>query len=182
MDTEQSYTVEQRTKIGVALYYDIEEGRNQFARETAVGHGDTEIRMAIYWALHDEKFADPDNPEDLELLFAPGITQTLNDLKARARASLVMNALETMSIAQIAGLTAEFFREGDISNELAFKRRDRLQQEAKQREAQTRSAFNAQHKPAPEGTVKELAQKYNKSLSEIRRLKAAGELHTLVLP
>lgn len=35
------------------------------------------------------------------------------------------------------------------------------------------------HAPAVEGTVSELAAKYNKSKSEIRRLKAEGLLHTL---
>lgn len=39
--------------------------------------------------------------------------------------------------------------------------------------------FKSQHKPAPEGTVKELAEKYQKSIGEIRRLKNAGLLHTL---
>lgn len=35
------------------------------------------------------------------------------------------------------------------------------------------------NKPAPEGTVRELAAKYGKSISEIRKLKAAGRLHEL---
>lgn len=39
--------------------------------------------------------------------------------------------------------------------------------------------FRAMNNPAPEGTVAELAAKYGKSKSEIRRLKASGLLHTL---
>jgi len=39
--------------------------------------------------------------------------------------------------------------------------------------------FKAMHKPAPEGTVKELAVKYGKSLSEIRTLKREGRLSEL---
>lgn len=39
--------------------------------------------------------------------------------------------------------------------------------------------FVNQHKPSPEGTVKELAVKYNKSIGEIRRMKAEDRLHEL---
>jgi hypothetical protein len=177
---ERDYSVEERTRVGVALYFDIHEGRNQFAREVAAGHGDAEIRMAIYWSLNEEKYPDLNNPEDIALLNAPGITLSLDDLKTRARTALVGKLFETMSIAEIAKMAEAFIYEGDISNEPMFKRRDRMQREVKKREAEVRANFNSQHKPAPEGTVKELAAKYNKSLSEIRRLKAAGELHTLV--
>lgn len=38
------------------------------------------------------------------------------------------------------------------------------------------------NKPDPMGTVDELAKKFNKSKSEIRRLKAEGLLHTLEAP
>lgn len=180
MSMERDYSVEERTRVGVALYFDIHEGRNQFAREVAAGHGDAEIRMAIYWSLNEEKYPDLNNPEDIALLNAPGITLSLDDLKTRARTALVGKLFETMSIAEIAKMAESFLHEGDIANEPLFKRRDRMQREVKQREAQVRANFNSQHKPAPEGTVKELAAKFGKSLSEIRRLKAAGELHTLV--
>ena len=46
----------------------------------------------------------------------------------------------------------------------------------------TREAFKAQHAVAPEGTVAELAAKHGISKSEVRRLKAAGLLHTLGQP
>ncbi|WAX23552.1 hypothetical protein [Pseudomonas phage pPA-N1803-4At.2] len=39
--------------------------------------------------------------------------------------------------------------------------------------------FRNMSKPAPEGTVKELAEKYGKSISEIRRMKAEGRLGEL---
>lgn len=69
------------------------------------------------------------------------------------------------------------------ARERESRRRYREQKEAEERaEKEKRDAFNAQHAPAPEGTVKELAARYGKSLSEIRRLKAAGELHTLTTP
>ncbi|MOA68069.1 hypothetical protein D3C78_1955180 [compost metagenome] len=45
--------------------------------------------------------------------------------------------------------------------------------------AQTKVDFRNMNKPAPEGTVKELAAKYGKSLGEIRKLKAEGRLHEL---
>lgn len=42
-------------------------------------------------------------------------------------------------------------------------------------------AFKAMSQPAPEGTVSELAERYGKSKSEIRKLKRDGQLHTLEL-
>lgn len=45
---------------------------------------------------------------------------------------------------------------------------------------QVKAELRDSNKPDPLGTVAELAAKYNVSKSEIRRLKAAGELHTLV--
>lgn len=44
---------------------------------------------------------------------------------------------------------------------------------------ETSKKFCFANKPAPEGTVRELAAKYGKSISEIRKLKAAGRLHEL---
>ena len=59
----------------------------------------------------------------------------------------------------------------------------RLLQEGKRIEKakadQVSKSFKAMSKPAPEGTVAELAARYNKSLSEIRKLKRDGLLHTL---
>lgn len=43
-----------------------------------------------------------------------------------------------------------------------------------------KAELRASNKPDPLGTVAELSAKYNVSKSEIRRLKAAGQLHTLV--
>ena len=43
-----------------------------------------------------------------------------------------------------------------------------------------KAELRASNKPDPMGTVAELAAKFNVSKSEIRRLKAAGQLHTLV--
>lgn len=184
MEQEIEYTVEQRTKIGMALYSDITDGRNNFAREVAAGQGDIELRMAIYWALNnEEKYADVKDPLQMGLLFEPGITLALDDIKRRAHTAVIGKLFETMSMADIAGMATAMamVRQPGAPEELTYQRRERMQREAKQRAEATRSTFNAQHKPAPEGTVKELAALYGKSLSEIRRLKAAGELHTLSL-
>lgn len=55
-------------------------------------------------------------------------------------------------------------------------------QEKKQSEIKTRTAFNSMHKPDPEGTVKEISEKYGVSLSEVRRLKREGKLSELTNP
>lgn len=52
----------------------------------------------------------------------------------------------------------------------------------KKQDKATREAFVSQHAAAPEGTIAELAAKHGKSKAEIRRLKAAGLLHTLGQP
>jgi|SRR5690606_31730957 len=54
-----------------------------------------------------------------------------------------------------------------------------LAREAEEQRCKTHVQFLNLNKPAPEGTVAELAERYGKSKSEIRRLKAAGLLHTL---
>lgn len=45
----------------------------------------------------------------------------------------------------------------------------------------TAATFRTMNVPAPEGTVAEIAAKYNVSKSEVRRLKQAGRLHELTL-
>lgn len=45
--------------------------------------------------------------------------------------------------------------------------------------SQEAKAFKQMNAVAPEGTVKELASKYGKSITEIRKLKKEGMLHTL---
>ncbi len=51
--------------------------------------------------------------------------------------------------------------------------------EEKEKSVKVMNSFKSMSKPAPEGTVAELAARYNKSLSEIRKLKRDGLLHTL---
>lgn len=58
-----------------------------------------------------------------------------------------------------------------------FRRRDRGHES--QALSKAKANFKSMHKPAPEGTVKELAAKYGVSLSEIRRRKQEGTLHEL---
>ena len=60
------------------------------------------------------------------------------------------------------------------------RRQHAIEKQAEERaEKAKRDSFNSQHAQAPEGSVKELAAKYGKSIGEIRKLKAAGQLHTL---
>jgi hypothetical protein len=55
-------------------------------------------------------------------------------------------------------------------------------QEKQQQAINTRNAFNAMHKPDPQGTVKEISEKYGVSLGEVRRLKREGKLGELTNP
>lgn len=55
----------------------------------------------------------------------------------------------------------------------------RMRREHEAKVAKVSAAFKDMNKPAPEGTVKELAAKYGKSISEIRRMKAEGRLSEL---
>lgn len=67
----------------------------------------------------------------------------------------------------------------DVFSEAARQEERRMRAEHEAQTAKVNAAFKNMNKPAPEGTVKELAAKYGKSLSEIRRLKAENRLHEL---
>lgn len=180
MQAPKVYTTEERTQAGIALYYDVEEGTFKFAREIAAGQADVELRLAIYWALNNKYVDMTDQLAAAALLFTKPIDVMIDDLKIKCRAHFAKGLMGTMSGEEIENLARMMF--STVSREPEepyFLKHKRMQLELKTKQTQTRNAFNAQHKPAPEGTVKELAAKYGKSLSEIRRLKAAGELHTL---
>ena len=58
-----------------------------------------------------------------------------------------------------------------------LEREQRLQAEHIAQQAKER--FRAMSKPAPEGTVRELAEKYGLSIGQVRKLKAENRLHEL---
>lgn len=177
---DKVWTIEERTRVGLALYADTANKHFKFAREVSVGEGDAELRMAIYYAINDDNFIDDSDPvKAIELLNAEYINVSLMDIKRQARQHIVAMSKQQMGGHLVDSMLLGMLMRGVEPEEPLFMQRDRLQQQAKAQSANARAAFNAQHKPAPEGTVKELAAKYGKSLSEIRRLKAAGELHTL---
>lgn len=55
----------------------------------------------------------------------------------------------------------------------------KLKNEAKKEHMEFLNTFNNSNKPAPEGTVSELSEKYGVSKKQIRRLKRENNLHTL---
>jgi hypothetical protein len=54
--------------------------------------------------------------------------------------------------------------------------------EAERIAIQAKERFRAMSKPAPEGTVRELAEKYGVSIGQVRKLKAENRLHELREP
>lgn len=64
-------------------------------------------------------------------------------------------------------------------NQLAREDARNEKREKLQQAHNTRQNFNKMHKPAPEGTVDELAKKYGVSKSHVRNLKRENRLHEL---
>lgn len=176
---KQVFTNQELAEVGFTLFMDIYEERLLFASNIANGEGGTEIRLAVFHAKHG-RFADPNLLEDAIACCQPEISEVLNLIKAKAdlhedgqheAAKAMLPALDAM-----AKLMKETVREPAL---ITKSRQQHARKAEKQKAEQQRDSFNAQHKPAPEGTVKELAERYGKSLSEIRKLKAANQLHTL---
>lgn len=92
--------------------------------------------------------------------------------------SRLPGTLEELSSDEISKLGLERLKNSyrHILNKALLEEEKRLFKEAAEK---ARNAFKAMHSQAPEGSVKELAAKYNKSISEIRRMKAEGRLHEL---
>ena len=192
-EQKPEYTKEQRAQVGLVMIADIQRGEFKYARETESGIGDSEIRLGLYYAIH-EHYADPNNLDHMAGLFSEGIEISLLSLKARARAHIFNKALELTksmdpkALEQVSAMALELIKSDGFQRKepLIFELR-RQEKEQREREKQKkkvaeqqRKQFNSQHQPAPEGTVKELAAKYGKSLGEIRKLKAEGLLHTLI--
>lgn len=177
-------TTEHRTRIGYVLYLDSYEQKFQFTRELLSGSADMEIRMALFWALHD-RHVDMNNLEDAGFIFSETATSLLAEAKEWAMehqmklAQAIMPFIDDETMRAVAALMSQ--PEPPISmrwrDAKADQRREATQ--SKRKAEEQRTAFNSQHRPAPEGTVKELAARYGKSIGEIRKLKAANLLHTL---
>ena len=177
-------TVEQRTRIGYTLYLDAYEKRFKYAREIVNGVADLEIRMAIFWAIH-ERLVDLNSMDDAAIIFSPVYTDMLKEAKDWSQehlwktASAMMPFIDQDLLKSMAALMRQPEKPTIMGyGEYREAQRQEMRRSARRAEQQ-RTQFNSQHKPAPEGTVKELAAKYGKSISEIRRLKAEGLLHTL---
>jgi HD-GYP domain-containing protein (c-di-GMP phosphodiesterase class II) len=177
-------SVEQRTRIGFMLYSDSYDKKFKYANDLISGLVDLEVRMAIFHATQ-ERYVDLNSLADAEIVFGELITDVMNEAKdwaheaVRKRTEAIMPFIDQATMEQIVAMlrvpnkpTVLGMR--DWRNSL---RAD--QQRIEKAKAESRDKFNSQHKPAPEGTVKELAARYGKSLSEIRKLKAEGLLHTL---
>lgn len=178
--SKSRFTIQELAEVGFTLFMDIYEGRFIFASNIAEGECGTELRLAVYHAKYG-RFADPDHMDDALACFQPDISEVVNLIKAKAdlheegqqaAANATTPALDAM-----AKLMKEKVREPAL---ITKNRQQHARKAEKKKAEQQRASFNAQHQPAPEGTVKELAEKYGKSLSEIRKLKAANQLHTLV--
>lgn len=177
-------TTEHRTRIGYVLYLDSYEQKFQYARQLLTGVADMEIRMAIFWAIK-ERHVNMNDLEDAGFIFSDTTTSLLAEAKEWAMehqmklAQAIMPFMDDETIRAMAALISQ--PEQPISMQWRDARADQRRGEAqsKRRSEEQRTTFNSQHKPAPEGTVKELAARYGKSIGEIRKLKAADLLHTL---
>lgn len=176
---------EERAQFGFTMFMDIYEGRYFFAQAVAEGAASNEIRLAIFYALNG-RYADPENLNDALLVFGMDITIPHDLIKAKAtlyiRGEPVVSR-EGLKFEDLNPVAVAMKKMVDIPATLQH-RHHRRESRASQLQADNRAmvrrdTFNSQHKPAPEGTVKELAARYGKSLGEIRRLKADGMLHTL---
>ena len=176
-------TTEHRTRIGYTLYLDSYKKEFKFARELLTDAADVEIRMALFWAIH-ERYVDMNNLEDAAFIFGPVADSMLKEVKEWAQEHMLETARKIMPFIddETIQMMATMLRQ---QKPLALHMRDiraeqrKAAQQAKRGAEQQRATFNSQHQPAPEGTVKELAAKYGKSIGEIRKLKAEGLLHTL---
>lgn len=178
------YPVVQRTRIGYMLYLDSYEKRFKYARDLLTGLVDLEVRMCFFHSIH-ERHVDLDSLEDAEFIFGDLATSLLNEAKEWAQEAVTKQVAEIMPFIDQATMEqiTQLMRVPNMPTVLGMRDwRAGLKAETKRAEQakeQRRQQFNSQHKPAPEGTVKELAARYGKSLSEIRKLKAEGLLHTL---
>lgn len=177
-------TTEQRTRIGYVLYLDSYEKKFQFTRELLSGSADMEVRMALFWAIK-ERHVDMNNLEDAGFIFSDTATSLLAEAKEWAMenqlkmAQAIMPFIDEETIRMMSAILSQPEQPTSMQWRDARAAQRREEGQLKRRSEEQRTTFNSQHKPAPEGTVKELAARYGKSIGEIRKLKAANLLHTL---
>lgn len=155
---ESLLSIADRTTVGMILLKDIE-GERKHVTDVAHGMFDKELRLALFYAIND-RYAE--NPEEAN---AEGISRQLDIFKLKAAAHSVT-----------AQRTESLFAALDAYDRRCVGRNGKggaLDQQARVMEMR-RKEFVAQTAPHVEGTVKEIAAKYNLSLSEVRRRKAAG--------
>lgn len=116
-----------------------------------VGEFDGKLRPGLFWRAYDREATEEDDLQNDRK-----VNEMLENLKENVR----------MGISQI---IADEAREEDQENLI----RKNIQV------AEANKKFIAMSQKSPEGTVKELAAKHGRSISEIRKLKAEGRLHEL---
>lgn len=128
-------------------------GDPQTIANILLGHYDYELSVMI----HQREYQSlPQKPEDIQ---ADAVTTKLGRIKDTFRN--MINGMMQQESSRLAAL-------------------DRQEARAKaQRMHQARISFENMNKPAPEGTVAELAKKHGVSLKTIRRMKQEGRLHEL---
>lgn len=155
---EMLLTLKDRTTIGMSLLHDIVNDR-QHVVEIAHGLFDKELRLGLFYAIHDRY---PVKPEECN---TPEIDVQLTVFKNKAATHAVDNIRESRLIAAL----------NEYDRRFEMKPRHSSWQESQNRMMEARrKEFAEQTKPHAEGTVKEIAAKYGLSLGEVRRRKAAG--------
>lgn len=154
---------------------DIENGAEQWPR-IAIGYYDALLLHTFFHAHHQRHPVDGEEAQDEDALRGLGNAKQYlrNILEAALDPEAFLNKRFDLDNPQMEQCKA------GLHGVWADQRR--AKQDTKQQQKKARDAFVSQHAVAPEGTVGELAEKYRKSKSEIRRLKAAGLLHTLGQP
>jgi hypothetical protein len=122
--------------------------------DTMLGKLDMDLLPGMFFHVHGR---NPVNDE--EMLADEMANRVLNNLKLYIRNT-------------VQGVVNEEARR--------LEREQRL--EAERIAKQIKERFRAMSKPAPAGTVRELAEKFGVSISQVRKLKAENRLHELTQP
>lgn len=117
-------------------------------------------------------------PERLQDVQTPELHERAAKFVVKVKTDLVINSVFNAPVAQVVDqrLTSSPYLSNNMSQNYQDAHRKLQEQKA------LRDRLAKTNKPDPMGTVGELAKKFNKSKSEIRRLKAEGLLHTLEAP
>uniref|UniRef100_A0AB39CDP7 Uncharacterized protein n=1 Tax=Pseudomonas phage HRDY3 TaxID=3236930 RepID=A0AB39CDP7_9VIRU len=177
-------SVEHRTRIGYVLYTDSYDKKFKYANDLLSGLVDLEVRMAFFHSIN-ERYVDLNSLDDAGFIFGEFATSLLDEAKdwameaVKKRVDQIMPFLDQATMEQMLQLM-RVPNKPTVLGMQDWRESLRADQKRAERKAlEQRQQFNSQHAPAPEGTVKELAARYGKSIGEIRKLKAEGLLHTL---